>query len=160
MKAILLSTFLMLSVPCCFAEGADLAARDDKVGQFGSLADLIATPERYDGRLVFVTGYVSVEFENHSLCPNKDLLSEDCIWISLYHAPVDGSGESRAKESERFYARLERFKPFHGQKISIRGIFNSRNTGHFGLFSGAIERIMDAYSAETHIKFYDLNDEK
>jgi hypothetical protein len=61
----------LLGLPSIYAQGV-------------SFINLIATPERYHGKVVFLSAYVSIQFENNSLCPTKNVLSHnDCLWLTI-----------------------------------------------------------------------------
>ncbi len=71
----------------------------------------------------------------------KAASSKDCVWLELY----DGPGEDE-QDLVRYKRALAKWRPLNGKLVSVRGTFSKTNTGHFGLFSGAIEKISDVYS--------------
>jgi len=81
--------------------------------------DEIATaPKRYHGKRIRVYGWFSVEFENYSVSSEKN-----SIWLVMDEDNID------------------KRKGFNGKKGYVCGIFDSTNTGHLGLWSGAIHSI-------------------
>jgi len=105
-----------------------------------SIINLIATPEKYHGKIVSIIGYAEIELENMSLCiMRKTSSSRDCVWIELYEPEVN---------IELFEKREEQFRKFHKKIISLRGEFDMENTGHLGASSGAIKSITEAYIIE------------
>jgi hypothetical protein len=94
---------------------------------YASLVQLLATPERFDGKLVQVVGYVHLEFEGNQICLHREdvrvHLSRNCLWL----VPPELSADARSQASDRYNI--------------VIGRFNARSKGHMGLFSGAIEEV-------------------
>lgn len=132
-----------LSVVFALASGGaianDVPAAD--TGEYVSIIQLIANPDRYHGKVVFLSVYPKVEFEGDCLCmvPNA-ASSKDCLWLQYDDGPWETD-----KDMERYKRAQARWKPLSGKRVSVRGTFNKNNTGHFGLFSGALEKIADVY---------------
>ena len=122
------------------ALAADLPQRD--TGESVSIVQLIANPDRYDGKVIFLSAYAIVRFEGNSLCMvPKAASSKDCVWLELYDGP-DETGQ----DIVRYKRALAKWRPLNGKLVSVRGTFSKTNTDHFGQFSGAIEKISDVYS--------------
>lgn len=125
-------------------------AQADARGISVSLINLIATPERYDGKLVFVTGYASIGLENMSLCPFKHTAStKDCIWLNIDSGPYATDEDMR-----RYNAKEKVWEKFNGKIVSIRGTFDKKDTRHLGMWSGAIKDIVEVSSKNAHFSFY------
>jgi hypothetical protein len=94
-----------------------------------SIIKLISNPDQYDNKIVRVIGVGNLVFEGNSVYFNKDDLifnvSKNGLWIEL--------GENSTP--------YDTAKTFNGKHIIIEGTFNKDNTGHFGMWSGAIENI-------------------
>jgi uncharacterized secreted protein with C-terminal beta-propeller domain len=97
-----------------------------------SLINLIATPEKYDGKWVQVEGVCSFEFEGNALYLSRDdrnhLITKNAIWASwdtLGAQPYD----------------LPFMFKFDGRHVLVEGYFDSNSKGHMGLFSGAITNV-------------------
>lgn len=104
-----------------------------------SLVRLIAVPDRYDGKVVMVSGYAFIEFENDNLCiVAKPNTTRDCIWIQYFDGPVETDADL-----ERLEAAKRKWSKFNGKYISIRGIFDASDTGHLGGSSGGIGHITE-----------------
>ena len=92
-----------------------------------SMIQLIATPERYHGKLVRVIGFVRLEFEGNAIYMHHDDLkyglTKNGLWLSI----TDQIRKERDKYTDKY--------------ILVEGTFNSQNHGHMGLNSGAIENI-------------------
>lgn len=103
-----------------------------------SLVNLISTPVRYQGKLIQVTGWVSVQVENNSIClSDKPLSAKDCIWLEIAEGPFT---------SKEGYVKAEQhWKEFHNRVVTLQGIFDKNNLGHFDAYSGTIGRITKVY---------------
>ena len=92
-----------------------------------SMVQLIATPEKYDGKFVRVFGYLILEFEGDAVYLHReDLvqgLSRNALWVD------------RTEAMERDEKKLS------GHYVLIEGIFDAQGHGHMGLFSGVIKDI-------------------
>ena len=93
-----------------------------------SLINLIATPEKYDGKLIRVVGYLNLEFEGNALYLHKEdyekSLFRNAVWVKLTR-----------KEA------IEKTKTYSKQYVVIEGTLFMNDTGHMGLFSGGITQI-------------------
>ncbi|MDN3725528.1 hypothetical protein QRD02_14175 [Aequorivita sp. SDUM287046] len=93
-----------------------------------SAIQLISTPEKYDGKVIRVIGFVNLEFEGTALyCYKSDFDNrnyKNSIWLEI---PKKGI--------------YELGKQCNGNYVSIIGTFNAQQNGHFGLFSGSIVEI-------------------
>ena len=78
---------------------------------------LLATPERFDGQLVRVIGYVHFEFEGNAVYLHREDfvhgISKNGLWVTA--APT-----------------------FNDTYAILEGRFNAQKTGHMGLFGGSI----------------------
>ena len=98
----------------------------DKTGPV-SLIQLIATPEKYDGQLIEVIGFMHLAFENDELFVNKsdfeNRISKNGVWIEQNKNLIAHSTEVNDR-----YA-------------IVVGTFSAGNRGHMGMASGAITKI-------------------
>lgn len=94
-----------------------------------SLIQLIATPERFNGKCVRVIGYAKLEFEGDALYLHeedyKHAITRNALWLTL--------------EGNSF--NLEKGE-INNTYVIVVGKFNADNTGHGSLFSGAIGNII------------------
>ncbi|WP_202839236.1 hypothetical protein [Luteimonas saliphila] len=92
-----------------------------------SLVQLVASPERYEGKMVMVSGFVNLEFEGNGIYLHKDDyehgLNKNGLWLN-------------ANECKRDDAR----KFTNGYALVI-GRFTSQRQGHMGLWSGEIQDV-------------------
>ena len=96
-----------------------------------SLINLIATPEKYQGKLVQVEGVCLIEFEGWALFLSKDDrkhgFTKNALWASYYTLPGGDSLQFQAK--------------FDGRHVLVEGYFDAQSHGHMGLFSGSITNV-------------------
>ncbi len=93
----------------------------------GSLVSLIATPERYDGKLVLVRGFMVIEYEGLGVYLHREdwnrVIPKNGIWLNL---TLD---------------QQKRWKKISNSYAVIEGRFSATETGHLGGFSGALNEI-------------------
>jgi len=123
MKIILILPFAILLASCA----SEPTMKYSKDGRFGSecnsfcsvtLAQLVITPERYHGKIVQVYGLLSVNFEGYGVSSG-----EHEIWVEMSKG------------------QIEKYKKYDGKVGYVKGIFDGTNTGHFGMWGGAIHSV-------------------
>jgi len=94
---------------------------------FLSLIELIARPERYDGRRVEVQGFANLEFEGNGLYVSRgdweNNVTKNAIWLD--EPPSSARGTEKWRWNKRY--------------VVVQGRFNARRTDI--MFSGALEDI-------------------
>jgi hypothetical protein len=94
-----------------------------------SVINLVATPERYSGRVVLVVGYYSRGEEKSMLfLSQKDeehSLFRNGIWVELGDASIDLAGVDRLNE----------------KYVLVEGTFDASIVGHWGLTTGGIRSV-------------------
>jgi hypothetical protein len=92
-----------------------------------TMAQLVVTPERLDGKLVRIVGFVSLESEDVALYDNENsyrhVLFRNAIWLELDDA------------------RIEQNRRLHRRYVLVEGVFNQSARGHLNSFAGAITDI-------------------
>lgn len=92
--------------------------------QDASIVQLLATPEKYDGKLVRVIGFLCLAFEGYAVYLHREDfdrgLTLNALWVDV--------PEKRDERLSQKYVLLE-------------GTFDASDHGHMGLFGGAITRI-------------------
>ena len=94
-----------------------------------SMAELIATPERYHGVKVRLVAVGNLNFEGNYISVSKEAWenhTNDQIWIEL--------GEQLAPHGERL-------RRYNGEYVIIEGVFNMYDKGHFAMFQGALHNV-------------------
>ena len=92
-----------------------------------TLASIIKTPAKFEGKIVSVEGYPDLEFEGFALYESAQALkaseSEKALWLEL---------------NKKDHLRKERDKKL----VHIRGRFTSKRKGHFDMWPGALEEVV------------------
>ena len=100
--------------------------REEKTGLV-SLIQLIATPEKYDGQLIEVIGFMHLAFESDELFVNKsdfeNRISKNGVWIQQNKNLIAHSTE------------------INDRYVIVVGTFSAGDRGHMGMASGAITKI-------------------
>jgi hypothetical protein len=95
-----------------------------------TLVQLIANPEKFDGKLVRVIGFLRLEFEGNVLYLHREdyenAILGDGIWVD-----VTPEITKQSKTLNMHYVLLE-------------GIFSSSDRGHMGMWSGTVKKIRRA----------------
>jgi len=92
-----------------------------------TLVQLIANPEKFDGKLVRVIGFLRLEFEGDVLYLHREdyenAIFGDGIWVDATPAMM----KQKATLNMNY--------------VLLEGIFSSSDRGHMGMWSGAIRQI-------------------
>jgi hypothetical protein len=92
-----------------------------------SMVQLIATPERFDGQLIRVIGFLHLEFEGNALYLHETdfchSISANAIWVGVDWPPDD-----------KYMARSNSY-------VLLEGVFDARSRGHMGMFAGSVRNI-------------------
>ncbi len=115
--------------------GIDVPCPDSIVRAACPLADvplvqLLATPERFGGRHVRVIGFVHLEFEGNAAYLHREdyeaNLTRNAIWVDFR----PGTLTAKNLVNNRY--------------VLLEGVFDARDQGHMGMFSGTLRDISRA----------------
>lgn len=110
---------VLLALSCVCAQAEDL--RDV------SMIQLIANPHSYEGKRIRLIAFLNLEFEGNALYLHREdfehAIPNNAIWISLTDRQEQTSGK------------------LSGGYVLVEGVFNAEDRGHFGMFSGSIEKV-------------------
>lgn len=131
----LASVFALFLLGGCSAPSTPSTSRDygdhDFACESVSIIQLIGDPSSHHGKKVLVKGVIQLEFEGNALYLSKDDrafgISKNAVWISLDEAKIGISTEGLAR--------------LNGRYVLVEGTFDKSDTGHMGLFAGAIHKI-------------------
>jgi hypothetical protein len=102
-------------------------APDDSVHDV-SLIQLIAQPEKFDGKPVRLIGFLRIEFEGNAVYLHREDfdhgISQNGVWIDI---PSDMTDRQRREVNMRY--------------VICAGVFSATNRGHMGMFSGALTKV-------------------
>jgi len=103
-----------------------------------SIINLIATPERYDGKLIQVAGWASIYRESHSLCLAEKVPSTlDCIWMDYDFLGIPSDPDNAKKARQQLMTAIQH------KFIVVRGKYDANMRGHLDMWSGSIAKIQD-----------------
>lgn len=120
-RYLIVAALLLTALPA-FTLGGRAAEMAENV----SMVQLIATPEKFDGKFVRVIGFLTLEFEGDALYLHREDLVQgldNCVWVH------------RTDVMERDRKTLNR------HYVVIEGVFDAQDHGHMGMFGGAIKDI-------------------
>ena len=108
-----------------------------------SIIQLIANPEKYHGKFVYVSGFYVNIFETSALFLSKHdadiFITSNAIWVKLSE-----SLEGTCTEQKGYVwmcEELSEYEAASGKYVDIFGIFNMNNQGHLASYKGAIENV-------------------
>ena len=119
-----------------------------------SIVNIIATPARYDGKVVRANGVLTLEFEGNAIYITKadaeNHVSKNSIWLDLDYSTlgIPENKPSDPEELKRATAIARKLKNLSGKYVLIEGIFDKNSNGHLGLFSGSIKVTRIAHFGE------------
>lgn len=97
-----------------------------------SLINLIATPDKFQGKVVRIFGYLSLDFEGRAIYLHEEdydrHLYKNGLWVSFKEGALTD----------------EKMKELDGKYVLIEGTFDAEKQGHMGLWSGSVNEIYRA----------------
>jgi hypothetical protein len=122
MKALIV-TFLIIFSGCVFAHADDVNSNIAPLNL--SIINLIATPEKYDNKIVRVIGFLNLEPEGNALYFHR----EDYVRVLKQNSiPIAIEINSETKK-------------FSGKYVLVEGVFHSVNDPYYIIASGYIQEI-------------------
>jgi hypothetical protein len=101
-----------------------------------TMVQLIANPQKFDGKVIRVIGFLRLEFEGNALYLHREdfenAILGDSIWVN-----VNPEITKQSNALNMHYVILE-------------GFFSSRDHGHMSMFSGTITQIRRAQIWPSH----------
>ena len=117
-------SLILTAVLCCALRALASGAATGEMPQDVSIVQLLATPERFDGKLVRVIGFLCLAFEGDAVYLHREDfdhgLTQNALWVQVPEKPD-------ASLSLNY--------------VLIEGTFDAGDHGHMGLFGGAIRKI-------------------
>jgi hypothetical protein len=124
----------------CVLLAAFLAAQNGQDPTGISLIQLISKPDRYDGKVVRLEGFLRLEFEGNALYLHQEdddhMLTKNAIW-------VDASADM-----------IKRRNDLNKKYVLLEGTFDAKDHGHMGLFSGSLHKVKraDVFASRTDLE--------
>lgn len=126
-----------------------------------SVINLVDTPDLYDGKEVYVLGYLSFGVGNPSMCSGVGLGERGgCVWLEVHSFEGDEEEDDDATDvidaaDVIYLSKKAKMEKFVGKLIYVRGVFNRQESGHFGVYPGVIGYITEVFGNNPH---YVVND--
>lgn len=115
------------------------AALDLKCSERVSPARLIASPDAYHGKTVWVVAHVTIEFENMTACPSEnETQMKGCLWLNIDDGPY-----KIEQDYARYKLKLKIWERFNRQTVAIRATFDQTLKGHFSMWPGGIRNVTE-----------------
>lgn len=139
------AVFLLLTSCSKHADGQSDFGQTTNGAEDVSIVNLIATPERYDEKVVRIDGVMILEFEGDAIYMTKadaeNHVFKNAISLVLDY-PKFGIPEKEPSDPEQLkqaISKAKMLKEMSGKYVLIEGIFDKDSRGHLGLFSGSIK---------------------
>lgn len=138
-KRAVLTTLLCVVFPV-WASG-----QNTECGETVLLEKLIANPDTYQGKTVWVRAYVSIDFENMTACPpEKDSMIEHCLWLD-----IAGGSYDENQDYVRYESKLKIWQQrYNYQTVAIRATFDKTLKGHFSMWPGGLKDVTEVQGSE------------
>lgn len=93
-----------------------------------SLVQLIAQPEKFDGKQVRFIGFLRIEFEGNAIYLHREdyqqAISRNAVWVNI---PADMDKKQQNEVNMRY--------------VICVGVFQAAQHGHMGMFSGEMTNV-------------------
>ena len=143
-KSTLKHTIRILFVALSCATVPSLAAPDQECGERASLAALIANPDAYHGKVLWVIAHATIDFENMKACPSENETQAGiCLWLNVDDGPFKTD-----QDYVRYQSKLQIWRQFNLQTVAIRATFDKAETGHFGMWPAGLRNVMEVSGHE------------
>ncbi len=109
-----------------------------------SIINLIATPERYSGKVVRVDGVLVLQFEGDAIYISKadaeNSVSKNSISLQIDYSKlgIPEKEPSDPEQRKQMLSKAKSLKGMIGKSVLIEGFFDKNSRGHLGLSSGSI----------------------
>ncbi|MBE7215528.1 hypothetical protein MK852_09830 [Shewanella benthica] len=115
------------------AQGVESEVQNNQTTTSVSIFELIATPNKFHGREIIVTGAYRFDLDLATLYPSKEYLAEDIFQSSISLELPDGLTPEK----------LEALMELDGQFIRVKGTFDAKNRGFGGFNKGTVTNIKE-----------------
>ncbi len=113
-----------LAIVFVLASAQFVAAEARREREFVSIVNLISNPDDYHGKVVVITGFLSLDFEGSGIYLHQDDyeygITKNGLWCVI---------------------DLEKYRASDHSYVGIEGVFNAKAKGHLGMWSGTIENV-------------------
>lgn len=147
MKKLIHIAALVLLTPVAIAE-PQIPANVERCGQYdsasgciairASIINLVATPERFDSKVIQTTGYLVLEFEHMALYLDKESTPDEGVWVHFGDGRFDTDADVDKWQKQYDFWRCQ----YNHMRVEVRGTFSSEPAGH----------LVAAYPGSIHIE--------
>lgn len=129
---------ILFAVLLC-ATASVLAAPNPECGEHVPLANLIADPDAYHGKALWVVAHVTIDFENMTACPSEnETQMKSCLWLDIDDGPYETD-----QDYARYESKLQIWKRFNLQTVAIRATFDKNLRGHFSMWPSGLRNVTE-----------------
>jgi hypothetical protein len=121
-RYMIVAALLLTALPA-FAPGGRAAGMAEDV----SMVQLIATPEKFDGKFVRVNGFLNLGFEGDSLYLHREDFVQGLVRNGIWVVRTEAMERDEKKLNSHY--------------VLIEGIFDAQHHGHMDMFGGALKNV-------------------
>lgn len=112
-----------------------MSAPDTVCGERVTLGELIANPDVYHGKALWVIANVTIDFENMTACPSDNKTEmKNCLWLDIVDADLDYA---------RYESKLQIWERFNLQTVALHATFDKGEKGHFSMWPGGLRGVTE-----------------
>jgi tetratricopeptide (TPR) repeat protein len=128
---------ILLTASLCATTSVLAAVPPLKCDEPLPLAGLIANPDAYHGKALWVVAHVTIDFENMTACPSgNETQAKSCLWLDIDDGPYKTD-----QDYARYESKLHIWRQFNLQTVAIRATFDKTLKGHFNLWPGGLGNV-------------------
>lgn len=132
-------TNILLIKSLCLTTSVLAAVPPPECGEHMPLAKMIAEPDAYHGKTLWVVADVTIEFENMTACPSEKQTRnkhKSCLWLN-----IDDGPHKTDRDYARYQSKLKIWQQFNFQTLAIHATFDKTLKGHFSMWPGGLTNI-------------------
>lgn len=123
----------------CATTLASAAAPDAECGERVPLEELIANPDAYHGKALWVVAYATIDFENMTACASEtDTRIDNCLWLDIDDGPYQTD-----QDYARYQSKRHAWEQFNLQTVAIRATFDKAQKGHFSMWPAGLRSVTE-----------------
>jgi tetratricopeptide (TPR) repeat protein len=103
------------------------------------LSKLIANPDVYHGKALWVVAEITIDFENMTACPSNQITQDkykNCLWLT-----IDDGPHTTDQDYARYQSKLLIWQQFNYQTVAIRATFDKTLKGHLSMWPGGLKSV-------------------
>lgn len=121
------------------ASASALAAQDRECDESVSMAALLAYPDAYHGRALWVMANITIDFENMTACPfGNEADTKNCLWVNIDDGPYKND-----QDYARYQSKLRTWEQFNLQTVALHATFDKNMKGHFSMWPAGLRNITE-----------------